>query len=193
MKIVFLILVALMLSWGMSEAQLNPEPNLLGLYFDEQAEVNCIEGVPPYQIVSMYAILTNPTMDEIVGFEFGLDVVGSTIFMETVVPGNIFWDPVEYVRYVVNFGYPYPLGPINMLVSFTVLYFEPNMAPVAFFMREADVPSGPWDQPGVILPGGEFVPVVVNLSLGDMTASLNEVCALPTQPRTFEGLKALFR
>lgn len=193
MKIVILILVTLMLSWGYSEAQLNQEPNLLGLYFDEQAEENCIEGVTPYQIVQMHAILTNPGMDEIAGFEFGMDMVGSAIILQTTVPGNHFWDPIEYVLYVVGFGSPQPLGPINILVSFSLLYTDTSGAHVAFYLREADVPSGPWDQPGVWLPGGEFVPLVINYSIGEMSASINEVCALPAQPRTLESVKALFR
>lgn len=193
MKTILLVLGTMILTWGYADAQLNPEPNLLGLYFDTEAERNCIEGVAPFQVVTMHAILTTPNMEEIMGFEFGMDVVGEAIILETMVPGNPFWDPIENVPYVVGFGSPQPLGPINILVTFSILYIDVTSLPVAFYLREADAPSGPWDLPGVLFPDGEFVPVVINYSIGNASATINEICVVDTQPRALESVKALFR
>nr|MEE4267026.1 hypothetical protein [Candidatus Krumholzibacteria bacterium] len=176
-----------------AHAILDPTPDLFGFYFDELADLNCQDGVVPFTQVTMYAIYTNPTVPEIVGFEFGMDVSGSALILQTNIPGYPFWDPIENVPYVVLLGQPRPLQPVNSLVVFTMLYIDVGVGPVHFMMRQADAPSGPWDVPGVILPGGEFFPVNVLNGQGNITAAINEDCIVPVQETTWSAVKAIYR
>jgi hypothetical protein len=176
-----------------AHAILDPTPDLFGFYFDELAELNCLEGVVPFTQVSMYVLYTNPTVPEIMGFEFGMDVAGSMLTFQVSIPGHPFWDPIENGHYVVLLGEPMPLQTVNILAVFTMFYIDAGNEPVHFLMRQADIPSGPWDVPGVVLPGGEFFPVNVLNGQGNITAALNEDCTVSVQESTWSAVKAFYR
>ncbi len=143
MKGFTLCLAGILLLAVPATAVLDPTPDLFGFYFDELADLNCQEGVVPFTLVTMYAIYTNPTVPEIVGFEFGMDVAGPVLAVQVTIPGYPFWDPIENVPYVVFLGEPLPLQPINILAVFNMLYSDIGFGPVHFLMRQADAPSGP--------------------------------------------------
>ena len=193
MKIFTLCLVGAFLVAAPATAVLDPTPDLFGFYVDELADLNCQEGVVPFTLVTMYAIYTNPTVPEIEGFEFGMDVAGSVLTVQVTIPGYPFWDPIENVPYVVALGEPMPLQTVNILAGFTMLYTDPGNEPVHFLMRQADTPSGLWDVPGVVLPGGVFFPVNVLNGQGNITAAINEECIVPVQETTWSRVKAFYR
>ena len=193
MKKVILVIsvVCLMASsaWGI----IDPTPDLLGLYFDDVANLYCIEEVAPFTTWQMYAVYSNPSVPEIVGFEFGIDWPADVIIMETIAPGNLFWDPIENEPYVVGLGSPQPMGTVNVLVRFSILYIEPDSSPVGFYLHGAESSVVPGDLPVVWLPDSNHVQIQVLNGLGNATTTINAGCTVATNPTTWDTLKAIYR
>ncbi len=62
MKTLLLILLALFVATT-TFAVVDPAPNSMGLYFEENADVYCVDGVDYLEHVTIYLILTSPTAD----------------------------------------------------------------------------------------------------------------------------------
>lgn len=194
MKIKLALLASFCLFAFPALAIMDGTPDLFGLYFDENADINCVDGVTPFSQQFVYAIYTNPTVPEIIGYEFGVDFSSNLIVLSTLNPWNPWWDPIENPRYALYWGYPVEMQQVNILMTFTVLYTDVNLAEATFSMREADPPAGEAGQPGVILPpDGFFHPVNVLNGIGNVTAGINMDCGLQEARATWGTVKALYR
>lgn len=65
-----ILVLLLILTWGTAVAVVDPEPDKIGIYFDETGDQACeeISGLP-FTLVPAAIILTRPTMAEITGWE----------------------------------------------------------------------------------------------------------------------------
>ena len=80
-----LVLFALLA--GAAQAQIHPQPNLLGVYFDEQA--NYIRAYAPiFTVVNSYVILSDPTVNAINGWEAGITIAGHGVILNGVIPNG---------------------------------------------------------------------------------------------------------
>lgn len=178
---------------GPAAGIVDPTPDLLGLYFEESADTYCLEWLAPYTPFDMYAVYTNPTVPEITGFEFGLEIPGDLMILQTSVACNPFWDPVEDIPYVVSCGYPLPVSEAAVLVHFRFMNISISTEPIHFFMHAAEVPSIPGENPVVYLPGGSLLPLLVRGAPDQPTALIFDDCTVDTQPTSWDSLKAIYR
>jgi hypothetical protein len=188
MRIVLLVIVVALISHFPAQGITDPTPNLIGLYFDEQADEYCREGVAPFSTVFMHALLTNGTEAELQSVEFGIDWPANVLVVSSNCLIDPFWDPVEYVRYLGYFVYPVEPGPIVSLFRFQVLYMDTNMEPAFMYLRQADQPTGPWDVPGLTLPDGTFVPTPYL-----PFAQINGQCTVDAEASTWDAVRAIYR
>lgn len=176
-------------AWGIAD----PTPDLLGLYFEETADTYCLEWIAPYTPFDMYAVYTNPTVSEIMGFEFGMETPASLTMLQVTVACNPFWDPIENVPYVVGCGSPLPVGDATILVHFRFMNLTGNTDPIHFFVHAAEMPSIPGENPVVWLPDGNLLPLLVRGAPDEPTALIYDECTVDTEPTTWDSLKAIYR
>ncbi len=188
-----IIALGLCLLAGNAWAIADPTPDLIGLYFDMEADVYCLETVLPYAPFSMYAVVSNPSVTEMMGFEFGLETPGDLWLLQVATTCNSFWDPIEGIPYVVGCGSPVSLGPTTMLVRFDFLLVTPVPEPVYFYLTGAEIPSLPGGEPCLWLPGGECLPLQIRGGPEGPTAMFNTDCVVDTSPRAFDAVKAAYR
>ena len=91
MKTLLAIVIALVVA-SCAFAIVDPDPDSMGLYFDENADVYCVDGVDYLEHEIFYLILTNPTADFLYGWEAGVDLVGEAFFLSINMlhPGGCF-------------------------------------------------------------------------------------------------------
>jgi hypothetical protein len=198
-KLVVLLLVSLMATSAF--ATIDPDPDMLGVYFDLNADNNCTTA-PASLPFSAYVMITNCSADNVFGVEFGYQVVSSvpgTFFrLGEILPagalnvGNAA-DPAAG-DYIVGFSAPIAGGGANVTVvtwSFLLL------APVSL-----DMYLGPSNSPSLAngLPamevGGTIVPLGVSTGhpdLGLPAATVNGDCVVATDDVSFGSVKSLFR
>jgi len=90
MKKVLILPMAMMVATSAS-AIIDPTPNLMGFYFDDDANYPCIENVAPYEQVAMHLVISSLTSDALYGFEDGynMDGQGMVLAMEFANPSII--------------------------------------------------------------------------------------------------------
>jgi hypothetical protein len=176
---------------GTALAVSDPTPDLLGIYFDETAEVYCQEYAQQYVLLNMYAVYSNPSVPEIMGFDFALEQPDLLLTLGVTIPGWPFWDPIENYPYVVAFGEPRPVGEANVLVQFTFLPL--TIDPAYLFVVGSPHAPYPDQSPSVWLPDGSVLQVTVRGAPTEPTAWFNDYCVVDTKPATFGAIKSLYR
>lgn len=167
-------------------------PDLLGLYFDETADVYCQEWVAPFTPLFMYAVYSNPSVPEIIGFDFGLDMPANVILLEVMALCGNMWLPISPGSpYVIPCDLPFPVGPTTTLVRFTFLPL--TSSPTFFSLQGTPDSPRPEFSPGVWLPGGDYLPVQVHGGVDGPTAMMFVLCTVDNQPSTWDALKATYR
>jgi len=73
-------------------AQVDPDPDMIGVYFDLGATNNCLQ-ISPHMPFFAYVIITNPTGVQVGGVEFGYNLVNTsgpgTLFrLATILPAG---------------------------------------------------------------------------------------------------------
>ena len=199
-----LIIVALILLTNVnpSIATIDPDPDQIGIYFDSEANVACIDQ-PPSTPFWAYLIITSPSSTEVQGVEFSLCAeveggnTGLLFRLATVWENDPIGDPVvtdwctEGV--VKNWAVPIvPQGGIALLARFQYMiladvgvnfYLGPN--------SDQSIPDG--------LPsyrGFEGIVLSLGVSSGDPSlpvASVNGCNAVNLNLSTFGSLKCLYR
>ena len=91
-------------------AQVDPDPDGIGIYFDETAWDNCLENPCPFTCVEAYLIATNISADGLLGWQCSLRT----------------WPDPLLVPLTVEFAYPiFTLQLVNTLPDLSALYTEP--------------------------------------------------------------------
>ncbi|MCB1183121.1 hypothetical protein KDM41_06795 [bacterium] len=184
---------------GPAVAVIDPAPDVVGVYFDPNADTREVFVAPnvPFHV---YVILTNPTHPEIWGFELGYELTPSgpagTLFRlgRILPPDSInlgIDDDILAGSYVVGMAAPLPGAQAVVLVQWQFMLLT-NMA-VYFQLGPSEVQSIPDGLPAYEA-GGVIVPM--GLSFGCWTpgsGSVNEECGLATEESTFGAVKALYR
>jgi len=68
-KLLFLLCVLLVAS--SSFAIIETDDNMMGFYFDQEADTPIIYNIPAFSVVTMYLTLVNPTFNYLSGFAGG--------------------------------------------------------------------------------------------------------------------------
>ncbi|HPF70832.1 MAG TPA: hypothetical protein PLQ13_09195 [Candidatus Krumholzibacteria bacterium] len=190
-------LLALVLFSGTALAQLDPDEDGIGVYFDPCACVNCVPMDAGAHVG--YVVITHPTAQTagVGGWEAMIWLEGPAIITNTIYEGSSinFLTPPEYV---VGIGTPlynpfmYPAvvvarleflildasQPINWYINGVYRHSLPERVPCYLDGADYDIII-PLQQP----TGGPDIPV----------ATINGECAVDSQPESWGGVKSLFR
>jgi len=190
-----IILLTVLLTASFAFAMVDTDPDMMGMYFDEDADLPCLDGVAPYSTHNLYIIITNPSFDLLFGWEAGYDLLGpaqvlSTGFPPEQLPLDVGGNPGNHI---VGFGEPMIMGPVNIVAFVAVLYMDTELGPLDFILHGADPGSLPGDLPVVLLADG--VLMTLGLSAADgLVAQINGGCqVVSTENLSFEGIKSLYR
>lgn len=201
------ILLVLMLSCFMAVpafSVIDPDPDMLGIYFDVNADSNCLTvGTTPF---FAYLILTNSTAPAINAYEFGfLNCVctgtETTFFM---LASNLAHNLVEGIdvgsHTKIEGDYIVGLAEALIVTEAVILhsweYLCTSIQPVHMFLGPSSKPSLPGGLPVVQNAEGSIL-MTVGLSTGGPdipVATVNsEDCPVATEHATWGGVKALYR
>ncbi len=171
-------------------AIVDPDDNMMGFYFDLEADTYCAEGIDPFQTTLMYLVVTNCTYDAIFGFEAGYEHTGgqhNILGTEYVAEGLNVGDDFNMIY---GFAAPVPTAPVTLLA--TVSVFNMNTDPI-FFDLHGSSPSST----GGVLPVIQFNAtevVEIGLSAADgLVAMINGCDVVATENVSFDGIKSLYR
>jgi hypothetical protein len=196
-----LALTFLVMGWGPAAATIDPDADQLGVYFDLEADENCLTVVPSLPFFA-YVTITNPSAAEIHGLEFGyhLEVPegseGLLFRLANFCPGECFdWnntDPLDG-DYVVGLASPIPgAGADVIFITWQFMLLAPMT--IDFYLGPAVVQSLPDGLPAYEI-GGSILPLGV--SSGDVNlpvASVNGDCrAVAVTDASWGHVKSLYR
>jgi hypothetical protein len=203
-----LVTVALVLALAFSaRAQVDPDTNSIGIYFDEEATRYCYEWLYPYETLEMYTILVNPGFDELIGFEMGMAFNGDAMilgYQYPLFPMVETWDPWGYF---LAGGMPTPMQETNILIKTTLMSMDSAFQPIVFFVGGLDM-GGRTSKGGiqtgdrildprfpVLVPqGADYISASLSVELGQPAAIINGDCTVvDTEKSSFGSLKSLYR
>ena len=197
--IVFLVSLAITVP---GFATVDPDPDQIGIYFDTNADVTCIDVLPSTPFWA-YLIITNPSSPEILAIEFSLcvEVVGGSpgmLFRLSVVWENDnIGDPVltDWCNEGVARGWAVPIVPQEnnaLLVRFQYMLLA-DMG-LNFYLGAFSTQTIEDGLPAYLGTGDVVLPLGVSSgNTGLPVASVNGCNAVPVKDSTFGGLKCLFR
>lgn len=176
-----------------------PHPNGIGVYFDLDASVNCVEA-PVDEIVEAYLILTHSTEPSgVFGWEMVMEINGpTTVLTWQHVALNLccFVPPPELCAAYMT---PLPFsGAIHLMTIRTLVEGDD---PIQFTIHPASYPSLP-DHPGPVYVAGddltEFIPMWPAAGFDEFgepnpVAAINGPCPVPNHGITWGAVKAGYR
>lgn len=194
----FIYLVAMLSIAGCAFAQVDPEPDGIGIYFEMGGVVRETTTTVSFEAVTAYLLITNPgSADPISGWEAVVGVDGSTVAPSWTLAIGMDNDPDPWIFDVAIGPSPLlPAGPTVLLATWTGFVMNPADL-VAFTVT--GVPGSPSfpDSPGYftewIVP--QLHPLHVTNCAGDIVAMVNGICTdtVGNEDMAFTTLKTLFR
>jgi len=141
-------------------AQIDPDPDGIGVYFDTAATVNYIDAPPGFP-VEFYIIITNPTEPAMIGWECSLEIQpqgGYVSYVLTNPPGGGAINVETPPNFVVGYSVPFPMSPATVVATGTIIVTSARTN-YTFRLHPAPNPSaGPWD--------GCYLPLYVTTTYG---------------------------
>lgn len=196
-KLVVLLLVSLMATSAF--AVIDPDPDMLGVYFDMNADNNCLDIGPSIPFFA-YVTITNPSAAEVHGLEFGYTVVppaglegmifrlGNALPAGSVDLGNN--TNLLSGDYVVGLASPLVGAPAVQFVTWQFMLLTPMT--VEIFLGPSVVPGIP-GFPGYEI-GGSIQSLGTSTGGYDIpVATVNGECVVSVEETSFGSLKSLFR
>ncbi len=193
MKKLIVLLMAMLIATS-AFAIVDPDDNMMGFYFDTEADFPCVSGVAPYATVDMYLVMTNMTSDELYGFEVGYTIEGDAMVLSTNFDNPSVIDVGEAGNHIVGFGAPTVTAPVTFLATLSVMYMNAGGAPVGFTMHGTIPSSIDPAYPVILLAGGELLSVGLSAETG-YGAEINgaECSVVATDNVSFDSVKSLYR
>ena len=183
-------------------ATVDPDPDQIGIYFDLNADVTCIEVAPSVPFWA-YVVITNPSSAEIFGVEFGLcvDTFGAGEGMLFSL-GEEWWisvliNPVEFdwCTEGVTVGSAEPLLPQGANAFVVGLqYMMLTEMSLDFYLVSTPTQSIEDGLPAYLGTGDVVRPLGVSSGDPDLpVASVNGCNAVTVEVSSFGGMKCLYR
>jgi hypothetical protein len=199
-KLVVLLLVSLMATSAF--ATVDPDPDMLGIYFDLTADNNCTTAGPGVAFTA-YVFITNPSAPLVYGVEYGYTIAtnppgfeGSFFRLSEILPagslnvGNAA-SPLAG-DYIVGFSSPAVGSGNNVLcVTWSFLLLAPGFG-LDMTLGASNSPSIPNGLPAMEI-GGTIVPLGTSTGTGNVTATVNGDCVVANEDVSFGSVKSLFR
>lgn len=195
-KIALVIFLATLLT-GNAFAQLDPDDDGIGVYFDPCACVNCLTLDQGEHLG--YVVITHPTSPSGVGgWEAAIWAEGPAFITEWELLGNAINAATRENEFIVGLGEPLanPYSFPAVVVAILHLLIVDTAEPVNFYIDGVYFHSLP-EQVPAYLDGDDYniIKALQQSTGGPMypVATINGECAVATQPATIDGVKALYR
>ena len=196
MKKIALVLCFALLASGNAFAQLDPDDDGIGVYFDPCACVNCL-SLDEGQYMG-YVVITHPTSpDGVAGWEATITVEGPALPLNWILEGDTI-NVGAYPEFIVGIAEPLinPYSfPAIVVAQVEILILNTDEA-VNFYIDGVTIHSLP-DRVPAYLDGGDYETVKpLQNSTGGVdipVATINGDCAVGTEGETWGGVKALYR
>lgn len=187
-KLVALLLASLVASTAF--AGLDPDPDMMGLYFDTNGDVVCTAAAFLAHVPA-YILYTNPTIPSTRGFECAIN--------KTAGNSSLTWSfPLPSTNVgvgssiIVGYSVPMPTTAATLMATCDIFFLD--FTPVDFFIGPSVPSSNSMGLPMVMLE--DFSLKTVGTSVLDgPCAQINAPVCLPVanEDATFGEVKALFR
>jgi len=198
-KLVVLLLVSLMATSAF--AQIDPDTDMLGVYFDMGAMENCFTIGPSVPFFA-YVTITNPSALEVHGLEFGYNLVSNgapgTMFrlLNSLPAGAVDLGTSTDLMagdYVVGLANPLPATSAVQFVTWQFMLLAPQS--VEIFLGPSTVESIDDGLPAYEI-GGAIQSLGLSTgwpSAGVPVATVNGDCPVAIESASFGSVKSLFR
>lgn len=195
MKKLVMLLMASLLVATTASAVIDPDSDMLGIYFDTTADSPCIEGVEAYAQVPAYVIMTMPSFEELYGIEFGYTKTANLTVLSNTWADPSVTDVGTPGNHIVGFGSPWVTSEATLISTMTVLYLETTGAPASFTLKGTNPSSINPELPSILLAQGELRTLGLSTLPGEISAMINGVCegVVASEPATFGAVKSLYR
>lgn len=195
-----LSLALLLLIASFAAAVTDPSPDVMGVYFDQNAQ-NVELYQTPFVQFRVYVILTNPTEPLINGFEFGYDHWARPEDRNLVIrlatnfpPGLIFIDPpLDPFEGSYSIALPSPLLATEAVVLLSWDYMLIAEYVVVHFNLTEATPSSLGNGLPAYWSINGVVPTGFAQTCFGTGARVNEFCPLPVETYSFGRVKSLYR
>jgi hypothetical protein len=172
---------------------INPEDNVIGPYFDTDADVDCIEEVDLNTQLPIHIILTRPTFGELYGFELGLDYGNNLILIGHEFANSQALNVGSGDDFIVGFGSPTYTDEATPLMTLSTLYMGTASSPCEFIIRGSQPSSLDPAYPTVLLSDGELLSTGLHSEYRPYTYLINGRCGFEDEGRSWDGVKTLYR
>jgi len=183
-----LLIAACVLLAPAAEAQIDPDPDNVGIFFDLNATVNCAEVY--FSAIECYIMILSPSEPSGVGgMSATFELSPTLIFLGLNCPGDIILPP-PWPEFQVFFSTPLPPELVVPICSFTI--FVLDIQPAFLTIHDAHYIAG--DDPGLVIP---LHPMTHYDYYGNPNpvAAVNagaDLCPVSDAKTTWGGLKALY-
>lgn len=187
MRLILAILAVLLWVFAASGVS-DPRTDVLGLYFDENANQTCLDGLLPGVPFSIYLIYTNPSVPEILGFEVGYHQTGTLFELPFLWPCGLIWtvEP-DLDNLFVACSEPFLTSPANILVQFDYMWLGGSPPEATFYVEKASGSAQPGNKPHIILPDGSLMEVEPGY-----VAFTMDFCGVPADALEWGAIKSLY-
>lgn len=188
-RMLLALLIVLLPAFGLA----SDESNQLGFYFEPGAESNCVEAAP-YVTVPVYLVLTEPDIDRLYGFEYGVSVEGSYLIQSVAMAGS---GPIDVGgsqdNHIVGLGAPLNINGATVLSTLQVFVMDQNL--IRFDLHNSDptsVPDAP-NCPALLLEDDEIVAAALAVPPNLPSARINGMCNPETEDGSWDKVKSLYQ
>ncbi|MCP4290611.1 MAG: hypothetical protein GY780_02080 [bacterium] len=185
--ICYLITVCIGTVW----AQMDEDENVIGLYFDETGETDCLTSVPTHSQIPCYIVLTRPTFSDLYGFELGFQYSSELIHLGTTFENDQALNFGSEGNLIVGFGIPTYTSDATLLATLNMMYVDVSNTPASLILSGASPSSLDSAYPAVLLAEGE----VISTALHDpvFPHQMNGVCEFEDRDAAWSEVKSIYR
>ncbi len=199
-KIAFALLLTVFIT-GNAFAQLDPDQDGIGVYFDPCACVHCLDLAAGEHLG--YVVITHPSSSDagILGWEAKIWAEGPGVVTEWELMGEAANFATRPDEFIVGLGQPLtnPYSYPSLVVAVVHLFIFDDETPINFFIDKVYFNSLPEVPQPVYLDGADVNHIIPlqqiqggpDLPVAIINGNCDDVVA--TESTSFDGLKALYR
>jgi len=190
LKFLFLLLATVALS-SPAGAVIDENENVIGLYFDTDADSDCLDAVGAHSQIPCYIILTNPTFTDLHGFELGFDYGDELLHLGTTLAESESINVGDDNNLIVGFGEPTSTESATLLATLNMMYIDMSNAPTNMSLRGSSPSSLDPAYPTVLLADGELISTALHST--EFPYQMNGFCEYVNEPAAWAEVKSMFR
>lgn len=189
-KYLLLLLLTILLTTP-AAAVIDEDENVIGLYFDTDADSDCLESVVTHSQIPCYIILTNPTFSDLYGFELGFDYGDQLLHLGTILASSEAIDIGSDDNMIVGYGSPTSTETATLLATLNMMYIDSANSPAKLSLRGSNPSSLDPAFPTVLLADSEMVSMALHSS--PFPNQMNGICTYVDEAAAWAGVKSIYR